>query len=215
MSELPVHLGGHMNKTHMDYGAVRYMYENHDCRSFIDVGCGPGGQVRLASNLGYEPAIGIDGDWTVLPEDAGRSILTWTGESSDVGSENDGQTKSPFFYIHDFSENPWSPIYQPYIPDRFDLAWSVEFLEHVEEQYIPNYMPCFTYARYAIVTHALPGQAGHHHVNCQLPEYWIDKFAQYGLHYSENLTEAIRDVSTMAKPFIKRTGLVFVNARIS
>ena len=61
MSELPVHLGGHMNKTHMDYGSVRYMYENCGCRSFIDVGCGPGGQLMVAHHEGYNLRVGIDG----------------------------------------------------------------------------------------------------------------------------------------------------------
>ena len=30
------------------------------------------------------------------------------------------------------------------------------------------------------MTHALPGQGGHHHVNCQPPEYWIEKMARRG-----------------------------------
>ena len=102
-------------------------------------------------------------------------------------------------------------LYQPYVPVFFDLAWSVEFLEHVEEQYIPNYMPIFQACKYAIVTHAVPGQDGHHHVNCQEKDYWVDKFREYDMIYQDELTVMARDSSTMKKPFIKRTGLVFQN----
>ena len=196
MSELPVHLGGHMNKTHMDYGSVRYMYENCGCRSFIDVGCGPGGQLMVAHHEGYNLRVGIDGDFTLFPE------------TDQFGFVPDYPHA---VLIHDFCNGPTPNATGP---TTFDLGWSVEFVEHVEEKYMPNYMSTLARCKYVIMTHAVSGQAGHHHVNCQPAEYWIDKFAKYGLVYDEDLTKTIREVSTMAKPFIKRTGLVFVNARI-
>ena len=92
---------------------------------------------------------------------------------------------------------------------EYDLIWSVEFLEHVEEKYIENYMPAFESGTYVICTHAQPGQAGHHHVNCKPSEYWIDLFSKYGFFYSEEYTKEMKDASTMGKPFIKRNGLFF------
>jgi SAM-dependent methyltransferase len=207
MNKVPEHLGGHMNKTHTDEGVLTFMRDTMKSNSMVDIGCGPGGQVELARSLGYETVIGIDGDWSVLPKTAENICLEWMGEST----SEDEQKESPFWFVHDFSEKPASFLYQPYVPVFFDLAWSVEFLEHVEEQYIPNYMPIFQACKYAIVTHAVPGQDGHHHVNCQEKDYWVDKFREYDMIYQDELTVMARDSSTMKKPFIKRTGLVFQN----
>jgi hypothetical protein len=125
-SEVPDHLGGHMNKTHVDSGSLSYMKTVLDCSSILDVGCGPGG--------------------------------------------------------------------------------------HVEERYMSHYMETFQLCNYLIVTHAVPGQAGHHHVNCQSEDYWIDAFDEFGFDYKSHLTQEIRNASTMVKPFIQRTGLVFKNS---
>lgn len=94
---------------------------------------------------------------------------------------------------------------------NFDLAWSVEFLEHVEEQYIENFMPLFQKARFALVTAAAPGTPGHHHVNCQPTKYWVDIFSQYGLQYVESETDYLKSISTMRKNFFKKSGMFFVN----
>lgn len=212
--KVPDHLGGHMNKVHVDRGSLIYMRDILGCSNMLDIGCGPGWQVKLASDLGYGLACGIDGDWTVLPEkaeDMSSGYKAWMDESSDCGSELDGQKESPFFYIHDFNEKSWLPFELPYIPDKFDLAWCVEFLEHVEEQYLPNVFATFKTCRYVVMTHAVPGQDGHHHVNCQPADYWIHKFEENGFIWLPLDTERLREVSTMQKPFIKRTGMIFKN----
>lgn len=178
---IPEHLGGHMNKTHVDYGSLRYM-KSLGCESMIDIGCGPGGQVQAAKELGFKRSLGIDGDWTVLPKEGN-------------------------FILHDFTEGP----YKSFV--NYDLAWSVEFLEHVEEQYIPNYMPVFASAKYALVTFAPPGHGGHHHVNEQEMDYWVDIFEKYDMIYNQSLTIKIRQSSTMAKPFMQTRGIAFENRR--
>ena len=205
---LPEHLGGHMNKTHVDEGALRYMIQTFSIESMLDIGCGPGGQLRAAQNLGLH-AIGIDGDFTLYKD---LDYLNFTkSETSDVK-----------VCVHDFTEGVapyFNYEYMEWVSDMdydimyklYDLAWSVEFLEHVDEKYQDNYMQAFQCCKYAIVTHAVPGQAGHHHVNCQPAEYWIETFAKYGLTYDEYHTNMIREVSTMQKPFIQRTGLFFKN----
>jgi len=36
------------------------------------------------------------------------------------------------------------------------------------------------------MTHAVPGQAGHHHVNCQPAEYWVEKLATRGFRLARD-----------------------------
>lgn len=173
---LEKHLGGHKGRTHTDPGLLDFFWQQYDCRSMIDLGCGPGGQVELALEKGWQ-AHGVDGDYT-LNRSFKCEIIDFAKQTLTVGQE-------------------------------YDLAWCVEFLEHVEEQYIPNYMPALMSARFCVITHALPGEPGHHHVNCQTNQYWIDKFAEYGLSYNQELTDAIRANSTMQRDFIRRRGLAF------
>jgi cyclopropane fatty-acyl-phospholipid synthase-like methyltransferase len=56
----PYYAGGHLDVTHVDRGALQYL-ASLGCRSLLDVGCGPGGQVVMARELGWR-AIGIDVD---------------------------------------------------------------------------------------------------------------------------------------------------------
>ena len=42
MSELPKHLGGHLNKTHVDRGSLEILKRRFDIKSMLDIGCGPG-----------------------------------------------------------------------------------------------------------------------------------------------------------------------------
>jgi len=192
---LPDHLGGHMNKVHTDRGCLIHMRDKYNCKTMIDIGCGPGWQSLLAYELGYKDVYGIDGDWNVLPK-------------------SDKHVK---FLCHDFTKGLVPLINSDHYYEvsgeiiNHDLGWTVEFLEHVEEQYQENYMKTLQTCKYVIMTHAVPGQDGHHHVNCQESDYWIDVFNQYEFDYLPELTNEIREVSTMQKPFIKRTGMVFMN----
>ena len=187
MTELPQHLGGHMNVTHLDQGALNWALENLEVKTMIDVGCGPGGMVQLANKMGIK-CVGIDGDFTV----------------------NRGELPC---IIHDYTLGTCKELEGKI----FDLAWSVEFLEHVEEKYIPSYMDTFQKAKYVICTHAPLGCPGVHHVNCQDESYWINKFSEFGFEFLTSETLQLKSVSTMninrpeKKQFIKKTGKVFKN----
>jgi len=74
----------------------------------------------------------------------------------------------------------------------FDFAWCCEFVEHVEEQYVDNFMKNFQQCKYVGMTHGVPGQPGFHHVNCQPAQYWIDMFKQYDFEYLEDDTMILR-----------------------
>lgn len=168
------HLAGHAGVTHVDQGALEWLRDKCGCKTMLDLGCGPGGQVRIARELGLV-ANGIDGDSAVNPD-----------------------------ILHDFSEGPYTP------PESVDVVWSVEFVEHVMEEFVPNYTPVFEAAKIIVLTHALPGTHGHHHVNLQLPIYWVGVMAAIGFRYDHTLTRELREASSMERDFVRRNGLVFV-----
>jgi SAM-dependent methyltransferase len=88
----------------------------------------------------------------------------------------------------------------------FDFAWCCEFVEHVEEQYVDNFMKNFQQCKYVGMTHGVPGQPGFHHVNCQPAQYWIDMFKQYDFEYLENDTMILR--RTLLKDKKLNTGYI-------
>ena len=130
-------------------------------------------------------AHGIDGDYTLERYDAEK------------------------FTIHDFTKGP-APINKQY-----DLGWSCEFVEHVYEQYIPNYAQAMQQCKHLIMTYSPVGHTGHHHVNCNTQEYWIEQLNKYGFVLDSTLTNQMRQASTMGKKrkhqFINQTGLLFRN----
>jgi SAM-dependent methyltransferase len=96
----------------------------------------------------------------------------------------------------------------PYVPDRpFDLCWSCEFVEHVEEEYIPHYTWTFRSAKYLMMTHALWWQSGHHHVTLWRPETWIDVIEDYGFTLLGRETIESRDRAL--QHYWKHSGLIF------
>ena len=113
------------------------------------------------------------------------------------------------FTIHDFSKGS-SPI-----DKNYDLAWSCEFVEHVYEKYIPNYVQAMQKCKFLIMTYAPIGHGGYHHVNENTQEYWIETMSKYNFTYDESLTNQMRQASTMGKKkkhqFVKKTGLLFRN----
>lgn len=111
-------------------------------------------------------------------------------------------------YIHDFTTGPVA------LKRTFDLCWSVEFVEHVEEKYMDNYIQAFQQCKFLMMTHAFPGQGGHHHVNEKPSAYWIDKMTEAGFIFEPQMTDTIRRASTMKQFFIRQHGLFFKNGRI-
>jgi hypothetical protein len=61
------------------------------------------------------------------------------------------------------------------------------------------------------MTHGLPGQEGHHHVNCQPTEYWLKHLADRGFkELSDDSKELQRIASSTKAHHIKDTGMLFV-----
>jgi len=182
--ELPPHLGGSAGDMHMDTGAFQYLKNKFDIKSMVDLGCGLGGMVDYANEQGVS-AIGVDGDWTLPPKET--------------------------VHLHDFTKGPYAgPYTTPEIP-LYDLAWSTEFVEHVEPRYVSNYALLFQRCKYVCFTHAVPGQGGHHHVNCQPKDYWVFVMHHFNLQIDEEASDGVRKASNMTNNFMRDTGLVFVN----
>ena len=70
---LDKHLGGHNGLTHLDEGALKWL-QSLGHKRFLDIGCGPGGMVQLAEQLGFVVK-GIDGDHTLERYDPQKFII--------------------------------------------------------------------------------------------------------------------------------------------
>lgn len=178
------HLGGYIvNMTnHGDPNTYStevwdWMMEN-GIKSIMDVGCGEGHSTKYFIDHGID-SIGIEGG-----ENAYRNSPV---------KEN--------LILNDFTESTFIP------KKRYDAVWCCEFVEHVKEEYSENFLKTFDYADKIFMTHAVVGQDGYHHVNCQSSEYWIEKLEKRGFRYNDSLSTYLRSITD--KMHVKNTLLVF------
>ncbi len=157
----------------------KWIYNELGVRSVLDVGCGEGYSTRFFKTLGCD-VLGVDG----YAEAKRNSVI-------------------PDFHVtHDFCTGPYIP------PRDYDLVWCCEFVEHVEEKYTQNFLKTFGSSRkYIVMTHAIPGQGGHHHVNCQNDHYWMLKLLEIGFRVDFGLSLQARRLS---HGYYRVSGLVFV-----
>lgn len=176
-------LGGHLDVCHLDQASLMILKEAHpEPRRFVDIGCGPGWMVQMAKWHGFEHAVGYDGDPKAVEASNGLALL------------------------HDFRSGPI-----PYFAGA-DIAWCVEFLEHVPESALPNVFEAFKKCKLVLCT-ASPYE-GPWHCNVQPTEYWVDQFLSNGFQFHEQLTTMVRQFSNMVRDFVRTSGMVFVNAQI-
>jgi hypothetical protein len=182
------HLGGAApldTNTYMQ-DVFGYLLVKYEIRSVIDIGCGFGQTLKWFGEHGLCNVTGVEG-WDEAIE---KNVIP-----------QDRLIK------HDFTTGPLNHG----IP--YDLAWSAEFVEHVDEKFIPNFMPAFRLARYAVITHGEPGQHGYNHVNCQTSEYWIEKFAQHGFTHDAGETALLRRTDRWKAGWGRRSLLFFRRTR--
>lgn len=135
----------------------QYLLDRYHIESVVDVGCGVGINARWFQQKGLRIA-GVEG----FPDYLKNTVI-------------------PGFVIaHDYTKGP---VQWPTPGYRFDLGWSSEFVEHVEEKYVPNFMETFKLCKYVCLTHATPGQGGYHHVNEQPGDYWITRMQDAGFKH--------------------------------
>ena len=157
------------------------LIEIYNPKTIIDIGCGLGHSLAYFLEKGVN-SFGIEG----LPAAINCSPV------------------KEHIIKHDYTLDKYVP------ENNIDLAWCCEFVEHVEEKYLENFMLTFSKCKIVAMTHAVPGQKGYHHVNCQPKEYWIDKFKEYGFTYNENMSLELRKLAV--KPFghhVKNTLMIF------
>jgi len=165
---------------------IKQFVQEFDIKSVVDLGCGMGYQLDyIIDDLKLINSIGIEGHPYAV--------------------ENNLQKNNVI--LHDYSKGPCLQIKDK----KFDLAWSSEFLEHINEKDLPNVIDTFIKSKYVMFTCAEPGQGGHHHVNCQSSNYWINLLESnsFKFKYENDITQKYRSIAKY--PYFKNTGLIFKN----
>lgn len=167
------HLGGfsEMDPGGISPGLFKHMIQEIGVHSFLDIGCGRGFSTSWFAFHGVD-VMCAEGSHDAIE----RTILP------------DPQNQ---LVEHDFSRGPWWP------ENTYDVAWSVEFLEHVNVQFHYNYIQAFRKAALIFVTSSVGN--GWHHVEVHKKEWWIQKYESYGFRYSPELSEQVHQVAKQTK----------------
>lgn len=173
-----------------------YLVKRYEIKSVLDVGCGRGYSSLYFKSLGCN-ITGVDG----------------SKKAQELSLIPDD------FILNDYTLG--SAIKE----EKFDLIWCCEFVEHIEEKYISNFLKDFQKGKYLAMTFAGLNQAGHHHVNCNTKEYWVNIMEKNGFFFlsehTMNLIEHAKldKMKTTSKTsirfdfhFIER-GLFFINSK--
>jgi hypothetical protein len=99
---------------------------------------------------------------------------------------------------------------QSYTAD-VEMVNCVEVVEHVDEKYLNNLLDTMCCGKYIFMTHGLPRQRGHHHVNNQPTSYWIDHLAARGFKLQEQDSAEIKRLCGYAT-HIGETGMLFIKS---
>ena len=121
--------------------------------SILDVGCGTGTWLRAALDYGVMDVCGIDG-----VEVPAESLLI------------------PAVHVHVMDLT--KPID---LKRRFAAALCLEVAEHLDPTASDVLLDTLvTHSDYIVFSAAIPDQAGQHHVNCQWPAWWQERFNERG-----------------------------------
>lgn len=140
------------------------LIRKYGIESVIDIGCAAGVNARWFYDLGLYVR-GVEG----FPEYIECSKLP-----------------KNILVQHDYTTGP-------YVPERpFDLGLCTEFVEHVEERFIPNFMATFARCKLILMSFATPGQGGYHHVNEREEAYWQEVLQAWGFQLEREETTTLR-----------------------
>jgi len=128
------------------------LWEYVQPKTVIDIGCGLGVWIVQAQKLGAK-AFGIEGPWLDYSKLQCPSECVW---------EHDLETE-----------------FKP--GGNYDLAMCLEVAEHLPESKADTLVQTLVNCSDLILfSAAIPYQGGHHHVNEQFLDYWIEKFGKHG-----------------------------------
>lgn len=119
------------------------------------------------------------------------------------GLDGDPACRGPRVLTHDYTTGP-----TPWPAPRVDLAWCVEVAEHIHPAHMPHWLETLRAGWVLLLTHALPGQGGHHHVNEQPPSYWRAVLSAAGWVEDDAATRWVQAHAT--DRYIKATGMVWL-----
>ncbi|HDC1419313.1 TPA: methyltransferase domain-containing protein [Salmonella enterica] len=118
----------------------------------------------------------------------------------------------PFNIMHALYPTLHLDITKQLIYCKTDLVHCQEVVEHIEEKYLSNLINSLKCGKFILMTHATPGQGGHHHVNEQPSEYWISHMRQYSCELLEEDTKRIRTLASIdGAIYLSQTALLFAN----
>ena len=94
-----------------------------------------------------------------------------------------------------------------------DLVHCQEVVEHIEEKYVHNLLASLACGKFIVMTNALKGQGGHHHVNEQPTEYWINHLRKYNYEVLAEDTSRVRKLAEKnGAIYLAKTGLVLARS---
>ena len=163
-----------------------YLAVKHQVKSVLDIGCGYGHAMKWFNGF----LINV------------RGVEGW-----DEAINN--HLLKHCVVKHDYNKGP-----APLGDERFDLCWCAEFVEHVDERFIPHYMQDMQRCRIVCITHAEPFQNGHHHVTLKDDEWWIYKFANHGFQHLADESALLRETDRWKAGWGRRSLMVFRNPRM-
>lgn len=181
VSEDKPHLGGNLSKIDPDTFSVNVW-------KFLIEKCQFNSVMDVGSGLGFTSKWFIDHGFDVtsidgLPENAKNAVVP-TIE-------------------HDLTKSS-------YIKENVDIVICIEVVEHIEESYIENLLETLCCGKFLLITHAIPGQKGYHHVNCQPSEYWINHLKEKKFSLLEQESIHIRTLAAQdGAKWIAQNGMLF------
>lgn len=155
-------------------------YEQYDEKFYSDIDTGSHNSALVVTKLMLEIFGKID---SVIDFGCGRGV--WLAEFRKAGVNTVfgldfgvGATSRLAIAQEQYrSANLGAPV--QVIPH--DLCISLEVAEHIALNHAENFIDNLTQsARKILFSAAVPDQMGHHHINEQAPQFWIEKFAKRG-----------------------------------
>lgn len=135
---------------------------------------------------------------------AGKALDWFEGKGCKVQGVDGLPPDDPRIVEHDYTLGPY-PWFAP-----VDLVWCCEFVEHVREEFIDNFLATFQLGRILMMTHGLFWQDGHHHVNLKPSGYWIEKVRAAGFKFLARDSIESRDM--VLQHYWRNSGLIFRRA---
>lgn len=131
------------------------VFQRFRAESVLDVGCGLGTWLAAARQLGVRDVFGVDGSWLDLSTlDVEPSAVMRVDLEKGISLDR-----------------------------RFDLVVSLEVAEHLDAGAADGFVASLVrHGDVVLFSAAIPFQGGHHHVNEQFADYWVERFAAHGYH---------------------------------